>query len=142
MLSAQICSLISPFPLIPPTSLPLPFYVACCLPIFLLFPPILYVFLHFSSCFPFLLSCLSLAALVLLNLPAPSSNSPFCHLLHSSFPCFSPSLISSIRYFKVLKSAQRLRFLFVCRAGGSLTVEIVPKEEQQPKGDFTLYSNI
>lgn len=85
---------------------------------------------------------LSLSGLVLLILPAPSSNSPFCHPLRSSFVCFSPSLISSTRYFKALKSAQRLSFLFVCRAGGSLPVETVPKEEQQPKGDFTLYSNI
>lgn len=146
MLSIHVCSLISSCALIPLNMLPHSFSAIChpgCV-----FSLPLYVFLHSPSCFLFLLVfmseiCLSTWSSVLLILPAPSFRFLFCCV--SLFPCFIFTFTGALPFrsrFKVLKLDRRLTFLFLCHTCGRLPTELVPKEEQQPKGDFTVYSNI
>lgn len=151
MLSVQVCSLISSSAFIPPTLLPLSPSGTCHFPgwvVGVFFPFFILIFMCSFNLLPvlfsstseiYLFSCFS----VLVILPAPSSKFPFCHVsLFSCSPFTFTDALSFRSCFKALKSGQRLSFLFLCWAGGRLPVEIVPKEEQQPRGDFTLYSNI
>lgn len=147
MLSVHVCFLISSCILIPPNLLPHSFSAICHLPGCVFSPP-LYVFLHSPSCFLFLFAfmseiCLSASSSILLILPAWSFKFLFCHV--SLFSCLIFTFTVSLHFrscFKVLKFDRRLSFLFLCYAGGRLPTDSVPKEEQQCKGDFTIYSNI
>lgn len=147
MLPVRVCCLISSCAFIPPNLLPHSFSAICHLAGCVFSSP-LYVFLHSPSWFLFLLVfmseiCLSTWSSVLLILPAPSFRFLFCHV--SLFSCLIFTFTEALPFrccFKVLKFDKRWSFLFLCHAGGRLPTELVPKEEQQPKGDFTVYSNI
>lgn len=145
MLSVHICSLILSCALIFPNLLSRFFSAMCLLFLFLVvfFPlPFMYSFIPLPV--PFMSEiCLPIWSSVLLILPAPSFKFLFCHV--SLFSCLILSFTDALPFrscFQVLKFDRRLSFLFLCHAGGRLPTELVPKEEQQPKGDFTVYSNI